>query len=294
MVHPCDATRKYCSRACDAMRRIGIPNLKLTKRVVKECQHCGKQVSLKYSRVNGFKYCSHSCRASHRTGVASANWKGGLLEKTCATCGSSFRVPKNRSDAKYCSNKCVPVVKVSGNKSYWWKGGKQTNLCKQCGGSFQVFGYRALTAEYCSRKCHDTIRLRRVTMTCKNCGKTYETKQSKATRTSYGNFCSLDCSQTYLVGSKNPHWLGGISFAPYPITFNDRFKKMIRERDNYKCALCGKFGNHVHHINYQKDDVDPHNCVTLCLPCHCKTNFNRDYWERHFKSSSLERIPVRT
>lgn len=84
------------------------------------------------------------------------------------------------------------------------------------------------------------------------------------------------------AGESHSCWRGGISFHPYPPTFNSKFKRMIRLRDNYTCALCGGYGNSVHHINYMKDDTNPKNCITLCGSCHGKTNHNREYWGEFF------------
>jgi predicted DNA-binding transcriptional regulator AlpA len=80
-------------------------------------------------------------------------------------------------------------------------------------------------------------------------------------------------------GENHPRWLGGRSFEPYPPSFNGKFKKKIRERDGYLCAICRLSGKCVHHINYVKDDTEPMNCITLCRRCHSVTNSNRVYWE---------------
>lgn len=31
-------------------------------------------------------------------------------------------------------------------------------------------------------------------------------------------------------------------------------------------------------IDYDKDNLDPNNLISLCNSCHAKTNKNRDYW----------------
>ena len=40
---------------------------------------------------------------------------------------------------------------------------------------------------------------------------------------------------------------------------------------------------HVHHIDYNKNNCDPKNLITLCNNCHSKTNTNRKYWVGYFK-----------
>jgi len=89
-----------------------------------------------------------------------------------------------------------------------------------------------------------------------------------------------------ISGEDNPNWRGGTAYEPYPWEFDEAFKRKIKERDDYTCAICGKHweeGNHeyhVHHINYVKADTTPENCITLCPNCHSKTNGDRDYWQK--------------
>ena len=37
------------------------------------------------------------------------------------------------------------------------------------------------------------------------------------------------------------------------------------------------------HIDYDKDNLDPKNLISLCKSCHMKTNHNRAYWINYFK-----------
>jgi hypothetical protein len=88
------------------------------------------------------------------------------------------------------------------------------------------------------------------------------------------------------AGENSPTWRGGISFEPYPVTWNFALREMIRGRDKRKCQVCGKGENgirhDVHHVNYDKKDIAPGNLITLCIPCHRKTNYNRDEWIKFF------------
>lgn len=86
------------------------------------------------------------------------------------------------------------------------------------------------------------------------------------------------------TGEDAANWRGGLSFEPYPPTFNETFKRMIRVRDNYKCAICRLPGKDVHHIDYIKENTVPKNCITLCHSCHSTTNFNREYWQRELSN----------
>ena len=92
---------------------------------------------------------------------------------------------------------------------------------------------------------------------------------------------------TQMFGEKNPLWKGGISTDPYPIDWTETLRRSIRERDKYICQLCSKpqgdIAHAVHHIDYNKQNCNPNNLITLCHSCHLKTNTNRGYWTNYFK-----------
>ena len=88
----------------------------------------------------------------------------------------------------------------------------------------------------------------------------------------------------------HPRWNNGSSFEPYPIAWTRKLKKQIRERDNYLCQNqeCNKTQEEnaraldVHHLNYDKDNLNKYNLISLCRSCHAITNSNRDYWYAYF------------
>ena len=77
-------------------------------------------------------------------------------------------------------------------------------------------------------------------------------------------------------------------FIPYTTDWTKTLKQSIRERDHYTCQLCGeKQGDRawsIHHIDYNKQNCDPKNLITLCTSCHQQTNFNRKYWTEYFQN----------
>ncbi len=96
-------------------------------------------------------------------------------------------------------------------------------------------------------------------------------------------------------GEGNYFWQGGESFEPYNKNFNNRFKRMIRKRDNQICMLCNihrekiRRALNVHHINYNKLLSIPENCICLCDTCHGKTHFKRKHWMNFFQSILKEK-----
>jgi len=97
------------------------------------------------------------------------------------------------------------------------------------------------------------------------------------------------------MGEDSPNWLGGKSFEPYTKEFNIKFRRAIRKRDNQVCMICNihreklKVALSVHHINYDKALSIPQNCISLCMPCHLKTNYHRDKWTKFCQDILSER-----
>lgn len=91
-------------------------------------------------------------------------------------------------------------------------------------------------------------------------------------------------------GENNPNFQGWKSREPYGKDFNPEFREMIRIRDNHVCMLCNKPQEefkeklHIHHIDYDKTNSFPQNCITLCNKCHSLTNGNRKHWKLFFQN----------
>jgi len=85
-------------------------------------------------------------------------------------------------------------------------------------------------------------------------------------------------------GNKSHFWKGGIYKNPYPVDWTKTLKKSIKERDKYLCQVCLNEGGVIHHIDYNKNNNNPNNLITLCRSCHAKTTLYRDYWLKYFKN----------
>jgi len=110
----------------------------------------------------------------------------------------------------------------------------------------------------------------------------------------YGNKRCRSCARK---GKRNPNFRGGLSNLPYILGFNEELKESIRERDNHQCQICGKLELElkdyhkklsVHHIDYDKQNLNPRNLISLCPSCHMKTNYDREIYIEYFRI--LEKI----
>ena len=92
----------------------------------------------------------------------------------------------------------------------------------------------------------------------------------------------------YARRERSHFWRGGLSFEPYGLEFNESLREVIRNRDRRKCQMCEKseLENNkkldIHHMDYNKQNNNPNNLISLCRNCHTKTSFNRKYWVDYF------------
>ncbi len=95
--------------------------------------------------------------------------------------------------------------------------------------------------------------------------------------------------------SGNPNYIDGRNLKPYPTEFNSKLKLEIRKRDNYNCqgeyckmteeehlAVYGRILE-VHHIDYNKQNCNENNLITLCKQCNIRANYSREYWQKYFQ-----------
>jgi hypothetical protein len=90
-------------------------------------------------------------------------------------------------------------------------------------------------------------------------------------------------------GENHPNWNGGSSTFPYPFKFNKQLKENVKNRDRYRCMICDKETQKlaIHHIDYNKNNIDLCNLISLCYSCHPKTNFNRENWIKFFDNMTF-------
>lgn len=116
---------------------------------------------------------------------------------------------------------------------------------------------------------------------------------TSANKTSFKKGERPSVATEFKKGPEHPCYIDGMACRPYPTAFNNKLKRKIRKRDNYKCQNCGMTEKEhlvvytkrlsLHHIDYNKDNNKENNLISLCNGCHSKTNFNRGQWENIFK-----------
>ena len=275
------------------------------------CKQCSREFEVPKCRRDIAKFCSKECFGKGTRGKLSSHWKGEMLKILCQVCKKEFKSKDRRKNAKFCSGECyhksqkgrvsfrkgwtyekefgiekAKEIKKNLSKKHlgkkaWNKKSKIKISCKFCDGEFKSLPSHKRI--FCSKKCFDDFQ---------RSNKEYRKKSSermKKIRPTI-NMKGENNPQYGKNGELAPRWQGGLSFEPYDKSFNNKFKRTIRKRDNQICMLCGIHREKlnraldVHHINYDKKISLPQNCISLCRKCHMLTNKGREVWTKHFQS----------
>lgn len=160
--------------------------------------------------------------------------------------------------------------------------------CLQCKCTKSVIPARAQTFKFCSYACKGEWRKANWTgennpkwtggvreKNCQHCGKLFKCDRRRAISLfEQQKFCSKACADVggfRYTGNENTKWKDG------PVkrsgTSQQRFRKLVLQRDGKVCRQCGSSDNlHAHHVLPFKDapalrwDID--NGITLCFQCH--------------------------
>jgi len=174
--------------------------------------------------------------------------------------------------------------------------------CFYCGKSFnrrrsQVLKY---IKNFCSNTCRHHQKEAHRMIKCGVCGKEFKTYKSTMAQ-GRAKFCSRKCYNTSKIGhipwnkgtkgvmpsgKNHPNYRPGLNRNGYPTDWKETLKEAIRQRDQHKCQICGTPQEEcirkldVHHIDYDKHNLELHNLISLCLNCHMKTNYDRERWKK--------------
>lgn len=216
------------------------------------------------------------------------------IKLICQICGNEFETWENwalKSGGKYCSHSCSAKSRTGAKNPKY--NGVVSWTCKMCGEINVTCPSKVRV--FCSLKCKGEWQsiyvtginhhnYREAEAVCEICKNIFKFKPSNKRR-----FCSIKCRDIW-CGEQFKKKIVPDLDRLYPLVFNKEFKTMIRQRDGFTCLLCKKNGFDVHHIDYDKFNTTPENCVTLCRVCHPKTNHNREYWQQEIRRLLNEQI----
>jgi predicted RNA-binding Zn-ribbon protein involved in translation (DUF1610 family) len=212
------------------------------------------------------------------------------MKKYCVDCKKEIYYKSTR--CKSCAKKGNQIARIDGRstiKHYCIDCGKEiwytSTRCKKCAKQGKLHSQFGMKRPDVSERMKGNNNINFIdgrTMLkyhCSECGK----------EITYNINSKRKCQQCYdRVGDKNPNWIDGRTNFPYPKEFI-KLRNTIRKRDDYKCKNCGMTEEehlivigtnlHVHHIDYNKENLKEDNLITLCGACNIRANYNREYWK---------------
>lgn len=197
--------------------------------------------------------------------------RSGIIEQ-CICGGKFYKLPSQKK--KFCSIKCWNIYKKENNIKPIFKkkvGKRKTRfpIQKICGVCNKEFTTLRNIAKFCSREC---------LIEATGFKKGHKQKEEW-----------IEKQRIQVSGDKCWLWKGGLN-KPYGLEFNNQLRGQIRKRDNYICQQCNfkqkqlKYKLSVHHIDYNKQNNNLNNLVSLCKVCHSQTNYIRKDWIDYFQN----------
>lgn len=270
--------------------------MRARNRVHVQCAHCGADIERTPSTVSAHNFCDIHCRAAWQSSHFVGQHNPHSAPKTtliCEVCQSPFLVTPCDLERRYCSKKCTDIA----------KGGSVEVPCHHCGKMLVRQAHRLRVAErqFCDATCRGAWssgqtgdaapawKGTQVTVECEQCGAQMQRDPTKVRRNSRF-FCCRSCYTQWkpasMRGEANWAWKGGNRPKYYgPNWF--RQMRAARERDRYRCQICGaaqqalRKALDVHHIvpfrdfGYIPGENDNYldanrleNLICLCAACH--------------------------
>jgi len=221
------------------------------------CSHCAKLGDLNHHYINGSSIKKSYC-------IDCEKELSKFKYKRCSSCIMKYKHKNNL--IKHLKGKDNPNFGKTGKTAINYKHGKfvESNWkCIKCGEKISK-GSFAFGKQRCSKCYHKYIK-------------------------EFGIIKGKNNPMYGMTGEKHPNYIDGRSYLPYTSEFTLELKESIRKRDNYTCQNCNMTEEehlivvgrvlHVHHIDYNKQNCDGNNLISLCIHCNVRANYNRDYWQ---------------
>ncbi len=170
--------------------------------------------------------------------------------KRCVVCGSTYHIGENEAGAEFARRKtCGDGCRLTFVARNDRRRGRE---------------YRDESVKGCDRRCEvcgDRLAIRDKEMVV-------HFKRRKT--------CGPECLGALRAGVRER---GRARTSPYPVEWSTSLRRRIRERDAFTCQECGEIEDgqrhDVHHIDYDKYNLNPDNLITLCRSCHARTNSHK-------------------
>lgn len=239
------------------------------------CVDCGQKINGKYDR----------CWTCHAKRIE-------VTARYCVDCGKELPRYGKGVRCNDCKNK-----QIAQNAHKWVcidcgvDVGRRVKRCPKCNKVRQSVIGKYQRTEETLRKMSQSQKNREVPW---RTGKPHKPETREKMKAFWTNEKRAEAAQRW-EGNGNPGYIHGEHPRPWPPEFSAGLRTSIKKRDGYICQLCYQHLSprsrmiDIHHIDYNKQNCEPINLITLCRSCHAKTNFNRSDWRIHFESLQAQR-----
>lgn len=217
----------------------------------------------------------------------------------CAFCGEEFRPKRNN---KTTCLRCRPISIKCRRIIHKHDHGMPCER-KECDNYFlpidnpYILRKKPWKDKYCSKECYYLETGEYIIKECLKCNNPFPI--NKKYKDSKNVFCSTLCRREYSRYQKCERC--GKTFSDQNIKplcldcfFNNYATRCLNcneiiKKNRKRIITEENFNLVVHHIDYNKQNVDPTNLITLCKHHHMKTNWNRKFWVKLFSNYQLWR-----
>jgi 5-methylcytosine-specific restriction endonuclease McrA len=149
-------------------------------------------------------------------------------------------------------------------------------LCQSCSNTKDLSGQRFGRLTVVERKLPTAGHLAKWVCAC-DCGAVCDVRSDHL---SLGMVRSCGCFSTESKQSRRgefaPNWNSRLTenerLQGHHVSGMYNWKRIVKDRDNHTCQVCGNRGTHAHHLDsfreHPESRTDPCNGVTLCADCH--------------------------
>ncbi len=276
--------RRFCSKAC------GQQFFRQASRVAPEvitkwCEECGKKFEARGRRRTYVRCCSLECsRKLHNRELAQAyheTYQYLSVKLTCQQCGQGFVAKgKNSTRRRYCSPSCRNLANRERQRQKHGPEAIPQKICVVCKKRFapdRFHPFQKTCSDVCNQarmnqqRAEARARLRDMSPKfCLNCAGPIQVNKFNWYKVKY---CSNSCALSgYRKNNRSPRHYNPL----YRSAEWKRIARAARERDDWRCKVCGKSSKrlNVHHKDGSGDLPVPNNdimnLVSLCSVCHRK------------------------
>lgn len=211
-----------------------------------------------------------------------------IVNGPCKNCNNFF-LSQPQAKGDFCSHTCASTNKYNGR----WKGGYRKDRLPM----YDTYKHK-LKKYHNIRRCLSDKNI--LEIDCCICGKYHipsltqvvdrikwiETGKRKENKF----YCSDACKKKCKEFGRKKYIKGYEKIKPYPKGWS-KISERIKIRDNYKCQnpnckykneIVKKFNITTHHIDYNKNNCDDDNLITLCRSCNSIANHDKKYYQEWY------------